>query len=320
MIITAKIKPEKSTVSAAKQRLQEKQREENEKNDQKNRDESTGLGYERDNKDESDQDAAIPSVKPSNRSKFASKDADTIINEMKEKHLKGGPKRSLSRDDCLNNDKIVIKDVDKLLKDDEINKSEKSEFSSLANSKKLEKFKSNLKRTFQAEDTSLVSEKPNKLSKIDTSLPMPINPLERQDSTRAANEKSDEGESKKSSVSSSSPTPSSPDSSHGSPTRKSSSASVLPLKHRHYHPKKAMAAASATATETTKGNGVSNNNNGSSNNKEVSAQEKEKKNISESSTPPPSNGTPSKTNPKKKQKSKCMVNICKDSVRFSVHL
>ena len=319
MIITAKIKPEKSTVSAAKQRLQEKQREENEKNDQKNRDESTGLGYERDNKDESDQDAAIPSVKPSNRSKFASKDADTIINEMKEKHLKGGPKRSLSRDDCLNNDKNVIKDVDKLLKDDEINKSEKREFSSLANSKKLEKFKSNLKRTFQAEDTSLVSEKPSKLSKIDTSLPMPINPLERQDSTRAANEKSDEGESKKSSVSSSSPTPSSPDSSHGSPTRKSS-AMVLPLKNRHYHPKKAMAAASATSTETTKGNGVSNNNNGSSNNKEVSAQEKEKKNISESSTPPPSNGTPSKTNPKKKQKSKCMVNICKDSVRFSVHL
>ena len=259
---------------------------------------------------EDEEEAKVPfSWNSSPINKSPSKDVESRSLPEK-RYSNNGHKKEFIRNNSLTNDN-VIKDYDNLLnKQDEIHKSEKSDSSSVSNSKKWDKFKSQLKRTFQTEDcTSPALEIPNKLSKLDSSLPTPLNNTEKEDNLGINNEKNvDESENTKTtSLSSSSPTPSSPGSSHNSP--KSSSSLTLPLKHRHYHLKKAMAAASSstttTTTSTTNLTSTNNNNNGNSNNKETSVQEKDKKNVSESTTPPPtSTGTPSKSNNKKKQKRK----------------
>ena len=261
--------------------------------------------YENHRRNKKDDDNGMPLLWHQNKTnKSPSNDAE-LLSESRQSYNK----QEFTRKNSLTNDNVI---KDNLLNQEKIHKPENSDSSSVANSKKLEKFKSYLKRTFQTEDSTsniLALERPNKLSKLDTSSSALVkSDTEKEDNTsRIANEKIDEGENNKQSFSSLSPDPSSPGSCQNSP--KSGSNVALPLKHRHHHPKKAIAAASSSSALTPKASSSCNNinNDESSNTKESNAApDKEKKVTSETSTPSsPANGTPSKNNNnKKKQKSK----------------
>ena len=223
-------------------------------------------------------------------------------------------KKEFTRNNSLTNENVI---KDYLLNQEKIHKPEKSDSSYVANSKKFDKFKSYLKRTFQTEDiTSNIpsSERPNKLLKLDTSSSALVkSDTDNADNvSRIANEKIDEEENNKSIFSLSNSTPSSPGTSQNSP--KSGNNVTLPLKHRHHHPKKAIAAASSStmiASKASSSNNIENNNENNQTKDNNNATDKEKKVSPESSTPSsPANGTPSKsnTNSKKKQKSKWQGN------------
>lgn len=214
------------------------------------------------------------------------------------------------------NDNDMTKETDKLLKEDEIHKKGIGNIPlppATTTSKKWDKFRMHLKRAFPAEDGISETEntRPLKLPKLGTSSSSTLISAKTQsdDNLKSTADKvGDSGGclSNKSSSSSSSRTPSplmGCGNSNSSPP--SGSAVAVPSKHRHYHHKKAMVA--AISGETTKhasnnNNKNNNNRNGSNNKSNGGGQEKEKKSVSEAYVSP--SGSPSKTNPKKKQKSK----------------
>ena len=262
---------------------------------------------ENNRRNKKDEDNGMPLLWNQNRTnKSPSNDAELLS----ENNRQAKNKKEFTRKNSLTNDNVI---KDYLLNQEKIHKPENNSDSSfVANSKKLDKFKSYLKRTFQTEENNINSptlERPNKLSKLDTS----SSPLVKSDTEKEennfiiTNEKTDEGQNSKHIFSSSSSNPTSPGTGQSSP--KTSSNIAVPLKHRHHHPKKAIAAASSSTILPSKTSSSSNNAGIDSHTKESNAtQEKEKKVSPESSTPSsPSNGTPSKSNNinnKKKQKSK----------------
>ena len=225
----------------------------------------------------------------------------------------------------MTNDNVIKNNENLLKQSEETDKNyDQANLSSINNNKKWDKFKSHLKRTFQAEgDAISTSDRPNKLSKLEDSSPMQNNcASEVTDSKRLSGEKVQENENQKSS--SSSPSPSPPLISNHN-TQKISDVNTSLLPHRHVHPKKAMAAANlsapATPTKVSLSNN-SNNNNGSNNNgsnnilcKDVNSQQKDKKNVPESRPPPAASPMASKNGTKKKPKSK----YAKRKISISYH-
>ena len=308
--ITYKDTPAKSTVSAVKLRLQEKQRAEVEKTYQRDCENEKMVNYMLKSRENVGSKFDEDMIEPSHRTLNQTNKSPSIYDKSEKRQINNNVRQeefSSNNNNKFNND-IVIKENDKLLKEDkETHKLEERSDSSIASSKKWDKFKSHLKRTFQTEERlsnipTSPERPPNKVAKLDASLPIPIKNTEKEDAFKNTNVEAGKSRSKKNSSSSSNSTPSPPGSGCNSPK---SEAIVLPSKHRHYHHKKALAMASSTATSNAKVAFNNNVNNERSNNQEEKViQEKEKKNVTESSFSLPIGGTPSKPNTKKKQKSK----------------
>ena len=123
-----------------KQKCQEDQHKEDEKGHQKNKNKEKGFESERDGSDDEGK-ANVPFLWNSSLiNNSPSKDVESS-SLSENTYSNNGHKKEFIRNISLTNDN-VIKDYDNLLnKQDENHKSEKSDLSSVANSKKWDKFK-----------------------------------------------------------------------------------------------------------------------------------------------------------------------------------